>query len=116
MKNKIQAVKRISLIVALAALLVVILVNFLPILNIKLDGVESDYTFGAPGGHNFLGRRAIFYWWGPSIFIGGVSAFNFVAEERRLSPDLNKKFFRQFESNRRPCTVQSRLFDDIMNR
>ena len=75
--NKIKTIKRISLIVGLAALLIAILVNFMPILNIRLDGVKSDYTFDAPGGHNFIGWQAIYYWWGPSIFIGGVSAFNF---------------------------------------
>ena len=75
--NKIKTIKRLSLFVGLAALAAAILVNFLPLLNIRLDGVESDYTFGAAGGHNFLGWQAIFYWWGPSIFIGGVSAFNF---------------------------------------
>ena len=75
--EKIKTIKRISLIVGLAALLIAILVNFLPILNIRLDGVKSDYTFDAPGGHDFLGWQAIYYWWGPSIFIGGVSAFNF---------------------------------------
>lgn len=77
MTDKIKTIKRISLIVGLVALLATVLTNFLPILNIRLDGVESDYTFGAPGGHNFLGWQAIYYWWGPSIFIGGVSAFNF---------------------------------------
>lgn len=77
MTDKIKTIKRISLIVGLAALLAAVLTNFLPILNIRLDGVESDYTFGAAGGHNFLGWQAIFYWWGPSIYIGGVSAFNF---------------------------------------
>lgn len=76
-ENQIKMIKRISLIVGLAALLVAILANVMPLLNIRLDGVESDYTFGAPGGHNFVGWQAIYYWWGPSIFIGGVSAFNF---------------------------------------
>ena len=76
-KNKIQTIKRISLILALAAIVVAVLTNFMPILNIKLDGVESDYTFGAPGGHSFLGWQCIFFWWGPSIYIGGVSAFTF---------------------------------------
>ena len=76
-RDRIKTIKRISLIVGLAALLAAVLTNFLPILNIRLDGVESDYTFGAAGGHNFLGWQAIFYWWGPSIYIGGVSAFNF---------------------------------------
>ena len=77
MTEKMKTVKRISLIVGLAVLAVAILVNFLPILNIKLEGVESDYTFDAPGGHDFLGWQAIYYWWGPSILIGGSSAFNF---------------------------------------
>ncbi len=77
MTEKMKTVKRISLIVGLAVLAVAILVNFLPILNIKLEGVESDYTFDAPGGHDILGWQAIYYWWGPSILIGGSSAFNF---------------------------------------
>ncbi len=75
--DKIKLIRRISLCVGLIALLVAILLNFLPILNIRLADTKSDYTFDAPGGHNFLGWQAIFYWWGPSIFIGGVSAFNF---------------------------------------
>lgn len=50
MTDKIKTIKRISLIVGLAVLLAAVLTNFLPILNIRLDGVESDYTFGAPGG------------------------------------------------------------------
>ena len=76
-KNKIQTVKRVSLILALAAIATAVLINFMPILNIKLDGVESDYTFGAPGGHSFPGWQCIYWWWGPSIYIGGVSAFTF---------------------------------------
>ena len=76
-KKQIGTIKRVSLILALAAILVAVLANFMPILNIRLDGVESDYTFGAAGGHNFSGWQCIFYWWGPSIFIGGVAAFTF---------------------------------------
>lgn len=76
-KNRAQTIKRISLIVALAAIVAAVLTNFMPLLNIRLDGVESDYTFGAAGGHDFIGWQCIYYWWGPSIFIGGVSAFTF---------------------------------------
>ena len=71
-----KSVKIISAVLAVVALVVVVLVNFMPVLNIKLDGVQSDYTFNAPGGHDILGWQCTYYWWGPSIFIGGVSACN----------------------------------------
>ena len=69
-----KTIKIISAIVAIVALAVVVLVNFMPVLNIKLDGVQSDYKFNTPGGHDILGWQCTFYWWGPSIFIGGVTA------------------------------------------
>ena len=75
----LKTIRKLSIVVGILALLTVILLNFMPVLNIKLTGVESDYTFGAAGGQNFVGRQCIFYWWGPSIYIGGVSAFNFSA-------------------------------------
>ena len=69
-----KSVKIISAVLAIAALAVLVLVNFMPVLNIKLDGVQSDYTFNTPGGHDILGWQCTYYWWGPSIFIGGVTA------------------------------------------
>ena len=77
MNQKIKNIKKISVIIGLAVLLAAVLANFMPILNIKLSGVESDYSFGNPGGHNFIGWQCIYYWWGPSIYIGGVTAFSF---------------------------------------
>ena len=76
-RSRAKTIKRISLAVGLAVLIVMVLANFMPILNIKLDGVESDYKFGTAAGHNFLGWQCIYYWWGPSIYIGGVAAFTF---------------------------------------
>lgn len=73
----LKTIRKLSIVVGILALLTVILLNFMPVLNIKLTGVESDYTFGAAGGQNFVGRQCIFYWWGPSIYIGGVFSFNF---------------------------------------
>ena len=69
-----KSIKIISAILAILALAIVVLANFMPMLNIKLDGVQSDYTFNTPGGHDILGWQCTFYWWGPSIFIGGVTA------------------------------------------
>ena len=76
--SKARTITAISIVLAIVALIVLILVNFMPVLNIKLPDVSGvDYTFNAPGGHNILGWQCIFYWWGPSIYIGGVSACNF---------------------------------------
>lgn len=73
----LRTIKIVSFVLALAALVMAVLTHFMPVLNITLEGVESDYTFSAAGGHDFLGWQVIYYWWGPSIYIGGVSAFNF---------------------------------------
>ena len=69
-----KTIKIISIALAVVALIVLILINFMPVLNIKLDGVQSDYKFNTPGGHDILGWQCTYYWWGPSIFIGGVTA------------------------------------------
>lgn len=72
-----KKIKKISVAIGFAVLIAAILTNFMPILNIKLSGIESDYSFGAAAGHDFLGWQCIYYWWGPSIYIGGVTAFSF---------------------------------------
>lgn len=72
-----KKVKIISTVAAIITIIVVIMVNFMPVINIVLEGVQSDYQFNAPGGQNFVGWQVIFYYWGPSIYIGGVTAFGF---------------------------------------
>ena len=70
--DKNSLVKKISIAVGILIILAAILTNFMPILNIKLSDVISDYQFTTAAGHDFIGWQCIFFWWGPSIFIGGV--------------------------------------------